>query len=190
MSLRFNDVIIEDERYSAEELEAILRQRALQLNARFDNETMIKRAQSQTLKRLLCFRQANAHYGLEVNNLLAIEYIPKLDPMILLPDFVSGYLVSQGKLVGVVDLARWWKLKSDVKKNSPWVIVLEYETFVFGLQVDVVEGYCEFESTEIVDLSKESNQQALELTGWIPSKQIALLNVDRLTQNLAERLNW
>lgn len=163
---------MEHTEYSAEEIK-ILEQRALELSRSSDKED-----RGRVVARLAVIAVGNEQFGIPVHSLVEVVKLPSITRLPELPDWITGIVQIRGKLISVVDLARWFRIQS--AEESDFLAILSGPPGLLGLRIESVVDFREVYSDEIVQTI-----QGAELSAGRP---IAATTRDLLTILDAERL--
>jgi chemotaxis signal transduction protein len=173
---------IEDKRFSASEIETILRERAALL-AHVERE---EADQGQQIPMIgFCLKQSK--YAVPAQSISGIGRVDTLVGLVNTPDFVVGCVYWEGSIIAVVDLAKWWGSEGNSSHQPNWMMVLTHENYYVGILVDDFLAQEFYYSKQVLLLAQTSVTKFDEIDGYLPN-DIALINVKKFCAHLVERI--
>lgn len=179
--LNFNE-LMPDDQISLK----IMQDRAALLSVEDSNENDIRLLMVDYIKFVL---NGDESYGIpyqdvqEVKNLINLTSVPKA------PDFVSGIMYWRGKLITIIDLAKYFALKSSIKPNNrKYVAIIVKDKLILGLAFDDV--------AEVNNYLPESLDKYLPINNKIKDQHIhgihqgrtTILNVHTILNDISDTL--
>jgi purine-binding chemotaxis protein CheW len=141
-----------DDAPTADEQRRILRERARRFASRAET------ADGSGSIEVLEFGLAGERYAIEAVHVDDVVPLRELTPLPCTPDFLRGVVNVRGRLVGVIDLKKFFGLPERGITDLHRVVLLRSADLEFGLLADTVEG--------VVSLELEAIQPPLPtLTG-------------------------
>lgn len=124
-----------DGHHSPDEVEQILRERALAL------AKPLAEVRSPTeLLDLLVFSIAGARYGIETAYALDVMPFRDLTPVPCTPPFVLGVVNHRGRILPVLDFRRLFELPGEGAAEGAKVVAVQAMRLAFGIFADTVSG--------------------------------------------------
>ncbi len=113
------------------------------------------------------------------------EVLPLRERVVLpgTPDFIAGITNVRGEVHAVVDLQRFFGLKSS-NDDRAWVVLVEAGSLVFGLLVDEIGEVLPIDLDKLQPLPHSSDSYKRFLIG-VTENQVAVLDIERLVADSA-----
>ncbi|MDH5491956.1 MAG: chemotaxis protein CheW [Myxococcales bacterium] len=115
-------------------------------------------------------------FGIPASGLREISALPSLTRLPGLPAWIRGITHARGELVSVVDLARWFEVKTD--REPAFMVLLKAESGMLGLTVEEVLGFRPLHTDELGGADRA--EQADRPISAVTNDLIAILDLDRL----------
>ena len=87
---------------------------------------------------LVVFRLSEEEFGMDISQVREIIRMQDITVMPKAPDFIEGVINLRGQIIGVMDLAKRFGMKSQAKTEKSRVVVVEIKENTVGLIVDEV----------------------------------------------------
>lgn len=95
---------------------------------------------ADTTVELLEFRLASERYALETRHVHEVQPLRELTPLPCTPDFVLGIVNVRGRILGVLDLKKFFQLPDQGLTDLHRIILLRGNGLEMGLLADVIVG--------------------------------------------------
>ncbi|MGF7057144.1 chemotaxis protein CheW [Brassicibacter mesophilus] len=134
-------------------------------------------------KKYVAFKIDEEYYGIDINNVKAIERVQAFTRIPNAPEYVKGVINLRGEVVPVIDLRKRFGIDcKEIDSDSRIIIVLTNETLI-GLLVD--------SSSEVMQLNSDSIDNPPEIkdnisddfvkgVGKKDSKLIILIDIEKV----------
>jgi len=99
-------------------------------------------------KKYVAFKIAEEYYGIDINNVKAIERIHVFTRIPNAPEYVKGVINLRGEVVPVIDLRKRFGIESKEIDSESRIIVVNTNEILIGLLVD--------SSSEVIQLNSDS----------------------------------
>lgn len=138
----------------------------------------------------LCFRLgAVERYGVPYQYLDELLYVNNLAPVPCTPAFVAGVINHRGELLTILDLKEFFRMPAVAAGDEARIIVVKHGDMRTGLLVDGVDGYDDYQDSELSPpLSSEGVSNIAYVLG-IHAGNVALLNLEALLDDPAVQVN-
>ena len=87
----------------------------------------------------LGFKVSDNYYCLNVMHVQGIIYIPAISKIPNVPNYVEGAINLRGKIIRVINLAKWFKFPWRSFDSNSRIIIIDLGDIVFGILVDAID---------------------------------------------------
>jgi len=132
-------------------------------------------------KQVVIFDLINQIYGVDISNVLEIIRPQAMTIIPGSPDYVEGIINLRGQIIPIIDLAKRFKLQTNIETDDRIIVVVEAEKTKLGLLVDRVLGVQKFDPALIQPppvLIDGINTQYLIGTVLMNNQLLILLNIN------------
>ncbi len=136
-------------------------------------------------KQIVTFELVNQFYGVDISNILEIIRPQAMTIIPGSPDYVEGIINLRGQIIPIIDLAKRFKLQTNIETNNRIIVVVEAEKIKLGLMVDRVLGVQKIDPALIQPppaLIDGINTQYLIGTVLMDNQLLVLLNLNFILQ--------
>ena len=132
-----------------------------------------QRSEAQTYWNGIGFRMGSVHFVVAMEDVSEILRAPQYTKLPGVKPWVVGVANVRGRLVPLVDMARFFAQDTQVAQHSRRIIVIEYDDTIVGLIVDGVDGMQHFPVQTFVPLNESRFSQPLQscIKGQYPHQQ-------------------
>lgn len=95
-------------------------------------------------EQVVVFHLLDQSYGIDIESVLEIIRMESITRVPGAPDFVEGIINLRGRIVPIMDLARWFGMDSSETTESSRIIIVEADGATVGMIVDSVSEVLRF----------------------------------------------
>lgn len=143
---------------------------------------------------LVVFRLAGEEFGLDIAQVREIIRMQGITPMPQAPEFIEGVINLRGQIIGVMDLAKRFGLKSQTKTEKSRIVVVEIKENTVGLIVDEVPEVLRISEGQIDPtpsvIESQVHSEFIRGVGKLEDRLLILLAAEKiLSQEEAKRVS-
>jgi purine-binding chemotaxis protein CheW len=127
---------------------------------------------------------AGEQMGLPSSSVRAVVRVPPITPLPGLPAWMPGLVQLGGRILGVLDMARWLELPAG--RAPAYLVLLEHSRRALGLLVDAVSGVLQIFPDEIAEQLSSADAAGGLPISFTTRDLVNVIDVDRLF-TLADR---
>ncbi|MBR6698016.1 MAG: purine-binding chemotaxis protein CheW [Lachnospiraceae bacterium] len=143
-------------------------------------------------KQLVVFNVQNERYGINIEQVSAIEKDQNVSRIPNSMDYIKGIINLRGDIIPVFDLKKKFKLESNTKSATAQLIIVKVYDIQIALEVDNVEEIFNVSEGELMPVPKICVTEATEyFVGVIREKGTLIIQMDAsklFTKEEIERL--
>jgi len=136
-------------------------------------------AEDSTLE-LLEFRLASERYALETRHVHEVHPLRELTPLPCTPEFILGIVNVRGRILGVLDLKKFFQLPDPGLTDLHRIILLRGNGLEMGLLADVIVGVRRIPVDRLQPTLPTLTGIRAEYLKGVTDERLVVLDLDRL----------
>lgn len=141
----------------------------------------------------LIFDEGEFRFGIAIDNIERIVDVEgKIYPLPLLPNYVSGFMNFQGRVITIIDLNTFFQIENNV---SGGFLLISNKMKHIGYLVKKIEGFVDIEDVKIKDAEMfnidNGRKEYIRYVAEDPTGRIvSILDIDKIEVFLKNPKNW
>jgi len=134
-------------------------------------------------KKYVTFKIDEEYYGIDINNVKAIEKVQDFTRVPNAPEYVKGVINLRGEVVPVIDLRKRFGIESIEINNNSRIIIVQINDILIGLLVDSSSEVIQINSDNIdnpPEVKDDVTKDFVKGIGKIDSRLIILIDIQKV----------
>jgi purine-binding chemotaxis protein CheW len=137
-------------------------------------------------KRVIVFKLGQQDYGLDISQVKEIRAMEEITRVPRALGHIEGIINLRGNIITIINLAKWFAIKTKEKNENPKIMIVEIEGNTIGFLVDSVSEVLRLSSNEIEPASVITNKMNLGYIKGIGKKADRLIILLDLAKLISE----
>lgn len=141
----------------------------------------------------LIFDEREFRFGITIDNIERIVDVEgKIYPLPLLPNYISGFMNFQGRVITIVDLSKFLQIEDNVLGGF---LLISNKMKHIGYLVKKIEGFVDIEDIKIKDaemfnIDKDRKEYIRYVAEDPTGRIVSILDIDKIEVFLKNPKNW
>lgn len=141
----------------------------------------------------LIFDEREFRFGITIDNIERIVDVEgKIYPLPLLPNYISGFMNFQGRVIMIVDLSKFLQIEDNVLGGF---LLISNKMKHIGYLVKKIEGFVDIEDIKIKDaemfnIDKDRKEYIRYVAEDPTGRIVSILDIDKIEVFLKNPKNW